>query len=160
MQKLLSLLVFIFIIGPFCTLLHEIGHGLGALLISQTEVHIYLGKNTEHNKETFELGRLHFHLQWSFAVGFTHWESGFDKRQKAMAIAGGPIMSLLLFLLFSLLALSVSQRELSQLINLTATFNLIQFVISMFPINYPRWLVGYRDFPSDGLQLLHLLKKH
>lgn len=157
-EELLLFLIFFIVVAPTCTLLHEVGHGLGAISTSKSNVHIYLGKRTKDNKENFKLGRLHFHIQWSFA-GFAHWGKGLDKRQRAVALAGGPIMSLLLVLLFWLFASLVSQSELRQLINWTVTYNLIQFIITIIPITYPRWMGGYNGLPSDGLQLLRLLRE-
>ena len=59
---------------PLSTLRHEIGHGVDALFVTKVPVHIYFGRKSEHNYENFKISRLHFHLQWSFAVGYTYWE--------------------------------------------------------------------------------------
>ncbi|WP_246202560.1 hypothetical protein [Virgibacillus doumboii] len=67
-------------------------------------------------------------------------------------------MSLLLALLFGVIALIVSQSELRSLLGWTATFNFIQFFATMIPVKYPRWMGGYNGLPSDGLQLLQVLK--
>lgn len=155
---MLSLLLFFMIVGPACTLLHEIGHGVGAIATSKSNVHIYLGKINKNNKENIKLGRLHFHIQWSFA-GFAHWGKGLDKRQRAVALAGGPIMSLLLALLFGLLASFVSQSVWHQLVTWTAIYNLIQFLITVIPMTYPRWMGAYQGMSSDGLKLLRLLRE-
>lgn len=154
---MVSLLIFVLIIGPTCTLLHEVGHGIGAIATSKANVHIYLGSRGENNKENFKIGRLHFHIQWSFA-GFAHWGKGLTRKQRVAALAGGPIMSLLLVFLFSFLASSLSQNEIRALMNGAATYSLIQFVMTVIPITYPRWMGGYSGFPSDGLQLLRLFK--
>lgn len=157
-DELLLYLIFFMLIAPTCTLLHEVGHGLGAISTSKANVHIYLGKRTKDNKENFKLGRLHFHIQWALS-GFAQWGKGLDKRQRAVALVGGPIMSLLLALLFGLLAPLVSQGELRQLMNWTTAYNLIQFIVTIIPITYPRWMGGFNGLPSDGLQLLRLLRE-
>src|SRR5699024_5124578 len=98
----------VFFVGPTCLLFHEIGHGIGVIATSKSRVHIYLGMRDKNNKENFRLGRLHFHIQWSF-TGFTYWEEGLGKRQSAIALVGGPLMSLVLAILFTSLSLLVSQ---------------------------------------------------
>lgn len=157
-EELLLFLIFFIVVAPTCTLLHEVGHGLGAISTSKSDVHIYLGKRTKDNKENFQLGRLHFHIQGSLS-GFAQWEKGLDKRQRAVALAGGPIMSLLLVLLFGLLVSLISQSEVRQLMNWALMFNIIQFTGTIIPITYPRWMGGFSGLPSDGLQLLRLLRE-
>nr|CDQ32417.1 hypothetical protein BN993_01831 [Virgibacillus halodenitrificans] len=112
----------------------------------------------ERNKENFRLGRLHFHIQWGF-MGFAHWEEGLDRRQRAMALAGGPVMSLLVALLLGVLSLLISQSEVRQFVGWIATLSFIQFILTMTPLTYPRWTGGYSGFPSDGLQLIRIAKE-
>ncbi|WP_238538287.1 hypothetical protein [Virgibacillus halodenitrificans] len=87
-------------------------------------------------------------------MGFAHWEEGLDRRQRAMALAGGPVMSLLVALLLGVLSLLISQSEVRQFVGWTATLSFIQFMLTMTPLTYPRWTGGYSGFPSDGLQLI------
>lgn len=148
---------FFILVVPICILLHEIGHGIGAITTSSAHVHIYLGMKTKSNKENFNLGRMHFHIQWSF-IGFAYWGEGLSRRQKAIALAGGPIMSLLLAILFGIIALLLSPSDLRALSGWTAIFNLIQFIVTTIPVTYPRWMGGYNGLPSDGLQLIQVLK--
>ncbi len=101
---------------------------------------------------------MHFHIQWSY-VGFVYWDEQLNIRQNAAAIVGGPLMSLLLALLFGLMTYIIPQNELRTLFGWTATFNCIQFVITIIPITYPRWMGRYSGLPSDGLQLRQILKK-
>ncbi|WP_239984632.1 hypothetical protein [Lentibacillus sediminis] len=156
----LDLLLFIavlIIVTPICLLLHEVGHGIGAISFSRSDVHIYLGVIDENNKEDFRIGRLHFHIIWGYE-GYTHWGDGLNKWQSSAALAGGPIMSLFLVLFFELLAFLINQNELSQLFTLSKVVCLIQFIFTMIPITYPRWIKGLGGFPSDGLQLLRVLR--
>lgn len=76
-------ILWLVVIGPLSTLLHEVGHGLGALRSTNHPIHIYVGRYSEKNCENIRLGRLHFHLEWSYAVGYTHWgtaDDGFGRR--------------------------------------------------------------------------------
>lgn len=156
---MIGLLLVLFIIGPLSTLLHEVGHGVAALLVTKRPIHIYLGRMTESNRENFNFGRLHFHLQWSVGVGYTYWGTGLSKQQRMFSIAGGPMMSLLLIILFGLLSSVSEQVLMQQLFSVAMTFNIIQFVVSILPIYYPAFLIGRKNVPSDGLQLYQLMKK-
>src|SRR5699024_4231478 len=147
-----------FFVGPTCLLFHEIGHGLGVIATSKSRVHIYLGMRDKNNKENFRLGRLHFHIQWSF-TGFTYWEEGLGKRQSAIALVGGPLMSLLLDIFFTSLSLLVSQGVVQPLASERAVFTFIQCLGTMLPLTYRGWMGGYSVFPSDGLQLMRTVKK-
>src|SRR5699024_6033108 len=127
--NLLLFIIFLTIVIPICLLLHEVGHGIGVVSISKSDVHIYLCVINEDNKENFSLGRLHFHIQWGF-VGFTHWGKGLNKWKCAVAIAGGPIMSLLLVILIELLAWFINQEELGQLFSLSKVVCFSQFIFT------------------------------
>ncbi|SET80159.1 hypothetical protein SAMN05421676_108114 [Salinibacillus kushneri] len=153
---LLFLLFYIFVI-PICTLLHEIGHGIGVISTSESHAHVYLGNRNEENKENIRLGRLHFHIYWSY-IGFVDWEGKLNKRQRASALAGGPIMSLLLIFLFGLIAMLVPQGDLRSFLWGATIFNCLNFVATIIPITYPRWMGAYNGHPSDGLLLLRLLR--
>lgn len=154
---LILFLSFYVLLIPFFILLHEVGHGLGTVFSSNSDVHIYLGTKNEKNKENFKIGKLHFHIIWSY-TGFAYWDAGLNKRQKVAALAGGPLMSLLLTLLLGWLTIITSQSQLHQLFFGPMIFNLFQFIWTIIPVKYPRWMGGYSGFKSDGLQLLRILK--
>jgi len=158
---LLLLIIFFIIIVPFCLLLHELGHGLLAAFFTKSDVHIYLGLVDKENKENFRIGRLHFHIKWGYE-GLAQWSGGLSKWKRAVVIAGGPIMSLLLVLLFEILAVTTHQNELSQLFLLSKKGCFIMFIMVTLPVPYfslPHWMGGrLGSFPSDGLQLLQLLR--
>ncbi|WP_404469600.1 hypothetical protein [Sutcliffiella horikoshii] len=155
---MLLFILFYILVIPICVLLHEIGHGLGVVSLSKSDVHIYLGKRNKENKENFRIGRFHFHIVWSY-VGFAYWKGNLNKRQRIGALAGGPIMSLLLVFIFGWIALLVPQGDLRSFF-LGATFlNLSMFLFTILPMTYPRWMGSLYGHPSDGLQLLRLLRK-
>ncbi len=152
-------LLFYLLVIPLSVLLHEVGHGLGVVLFSKSNAHIYLGVRNEENKENFRLGRLHFHILWSF-IGFVYWAGDLSKRQRAIALAGGPMMSLLLTMLFFWIAVSIPNEDLRPFFWGITSFNCIQFIATIIPIQYPRWWVGYSGHPSDGLQILRLFRSN
>ncbi|QQZ08378.1 hypothetical protein [Heyndrickxia vini] len=154
---MLIFLLFYILVIPLCVLLHEIGHGIGVVSTSKSHAYVYLGNSNKENKENFRLGRLHFHLHWSY-VGYASWEGTLKSRQRATALAGGPIMSLLVAILCGLIAISVPQGELPSFFWWTAIFNFSQFFVTIIPITYPTWMGAYKGHPSDGLQLIRLLR--
>src|SRR5699024_2667545 len=147
-----------FFFCPTCVLFHEVGDGLGVSATSTSRLHIYLGLRDRNNKENFRLGRLNCHMHWSF-TGSTSWEEGLRKRQGGIAMVGGPLMSLVLAILFTSLSLLVSQGVVQQFASWTAIFTFIQFLGTIIPLTYPGWMGGYSGFPSDGLQLIRIVKK-
>ncbi len=142
---------------PLSVLLHEVGHGIGVVSSSKSHARIYLGNWDEKNKQNFRLGRLHFHIHWSY-YGYCSWDNALSKRQKISALTGGPLMSLLLTCIFSLIVQEVPQGNLRSVINGIIFFNLANFLVTAIPITYPRWFGPLGGHPSDGLQLLRLLK--
>lgn len=140
------------------TLLHEIGHGLGVIVSSKAQAKIYLGNPDEKNTENFRLGRLYFHINWSY-IGYCCWGSKLNKQQRICSLLGGPAMSLLISLVCFFSAINISIGDLHSLLWATAILNLSQFIITIIPITYPRWMSGYSGNPSDGLQLLRLIRE-
>lgn len=149
---------FYLIVWPMTTLLHEIGHGLGVIVTSKALAKIYLGNPDEKNTENFRLGRLHFHINWSY-TGYCYWGSELNKQQRICTLLGGPAMSLLISIACFLFALIISTGDLHSLLRASAMLNLFQFIITIIPITYPRWMSGYSGHPSDGLQLLRLIRE-
>lgn len=154
---LVSLVFFIGII-PLSFLLHEIGHGLGAVLMSDSDIHIYLGTKDEKNKQNFRIGRFTFHLQFAY-MGFCRWDEDLTKRQNFFSLISGPLMTLLLMGSFLFLRDVVPEGNLRTLFVKAAEFNLILFLSTIIPFRYPRWMgKTMAGFPTDGLQLLWLFQ--
>src|SRR5699024_10656647 len=120
--------------------------------------HMYLGIIDKNNNENFRLDISHFHIQCSF-TGFTYWEEGLGKRQSAIALLGGPLMSLVLAILFTSLSLLVSQGVVQQFASWTAIFTFIQFLGTIIPLTYPGWMVGCRGFLVYGLHLFASVRR-
>lgn len=156
-------LCLLFIIGiPLTVLLHELGHGLGLLLSTKDEVAmVYLGDLTESNKETFRIGRIHFHLSWGFA-GYCFYsdKSGeFTKLQWVIFMLGGPLISLVLCLiLISTLYLYQPDGSLKSIILWFVIANFTQFLFTIIPVKYPAWYGAYADRPSDGYTIWKVLR--
>lgn len=154
---MVTLLLLYIVIFPICLLLHEVGHGIGVVLSSKSHAWIYLGNLDEDRKSNFSIGKLHFHIHWAY-FGFCSWDDSLNKRQKIFALAGGPVMSLLLACLFILFMKVIYHTDFRPIINGIIIFNIAAFFTAALPIRYPRWFGPLSGHPSDGLQLLHLLK--
>ncbi len=79
-------------------------------------------------------------------------------------LAGGPVVSLLLAVLFGVLHFSIPGfirpdsglcEILLQLTSFLLYFNFFQFIFTVIPIRYR---IICRGLESDGLQIIHLLK--
>ena len=142
------------------TLLHEIGHGhgLGVIVSSKALAKIYLGNPDKKNTENFRLGRLHFHINRSY-IGYCYWGNKLNKQQRVCSLIGGPAMSLLISVICFSFTINISTGDLHSILRATAILNLFQFIITIIPITYPRWISGYSGNPSDGLQLLRLIRE-
>ncbi|WP_240455748.1 hypothetical protein [Virgibacillus sp. Bac332] len=57
-----------------------------------------------------------------------------------------------------LIAMWIQQNDLHALLWWTSICNFFQFIATITPVTYPRWMGAYYGHPSDGLQLLRLLK--
>ena len=150
-------LLFYILVIPLCVLFHEIGHGIGVLSTSKSRAHVYLGLRSKENRENFKIGKLHFHINWSY-VGFVDWDVNLSNRQRVFALAGGPVMSLFLALSFGVFTFLLPHGDLRTFLFGIAIFNLIQFLATIIPVTYPRWMGPYNGHPSDGLLLLRILK--
>ncbi|GAA0467857.1 hypothetical protein [Alkalibacillus silvisoli] len=69
-------------------------------------------------------------------------------------------MSLILVCLSLLLILEVSYTGLVSILNGVLVYNLLQFLVTAIPMTYPRWFGVLGNHPSDGLQLLRLLRSN
>ncbi|WP_017185871.1 hypothetical protein [Alkalibacillus haloalkaliphilus] len=152
----MNLVFFLYIVlFPLCTLLHELGHSIAVTTMSKSHAKIYLG-NKNKSKLNFKIGRVHFSLNLSLN-GYCSWENSLSNRQKLFALIGGPLMSLLLALAFGGISTLTASNTLTAFLIGIMLYNLIQFLITIIPIRYPKWISGY---DSDGSKILRLLKSN
>ncbi|WP_100013344.1 hypothetical protein [Lentibacillus sediminis] len=135
---------------------------MGLLLSTKDEVaKVYLGDLTDSNKETFRIGRVHFHLSWGF-VGFCSYTRNaeeFTKFQWIVFMSGGPLLTLVFCIMLILFIFTGDEYGLLKSIALwLAIYNFFQFFWTAIPIRYPAWLGAYAGLPSDGYTILKVLK--
>ncbi|WP_373836477.1 hypothetical protein [Jeotgalibaca arthritidis] len=134
------------------------GHAVGTVLSSDKHVHIYLGSRGKENKENFHIGRLHFHIQYAFS-GFCKWGTGLNRRQRFISLIGGPLLSFIMMVAAALMLEFVPTGVGKTLLAGFAEVNLFLFVGTLTPFQLPQWFGEQFSFPSDGLQLLRLLRE-
>lgn len=140
-------------------LLHEVGHAMGVIIFSKEKSYVYLGSTNDSNTESFQIGRIHFHINWSyFGCCAVKNRTIFSRFQNIMFSIGGPIVSLLLFILGYLVMAEVSHYGTKTFLNGITIFNFSMFICTSIPIRYPNWLKPYAGLPSDGYQILTSLK--
>lgn len=161
MEILLYILVLL--IGlPFTILIHETGHALALVCATREGVaKVYLDDLNGTNKENFRVGRIHYHIVWGM-VGVCYIDSIKDMRgfQKIMVYIGGPLMTLIFTII---LFLYFYDHPFNWYINyfITGMFwmNIIQFISTIIPMTYPKWIGPYGGDESDGYKILKVLKR-
>lgn len=162
MYYMLILIPVIWILFLLSVLLHELGHALGFRIgAGKKSWKIIAGSG----KEILHTERLSFRL---FPVGGFFLPDDADepgtRKGKLLTYAGGPLVSLLLTVLFFVLRFSVLRSAdqtnptiwaLSMLCSALLCFNFFQFLLTALPIRYRVVCKGLR---SDGKQFFHALR--
>jgi hypothetical protein len=154
-----ALVTWLFIV-PGLTLFHELGHALMAIMLTGQRVTVQLGRRP--GVFQFSCGKIDFHLRPSILpVSFyemSDWQRA-TRQQLAWIALAGPLTSLLLMVLamgFAMAAEGLDQTAYF-LASGTALLALLQFLFSMVPVRYPRWLGAYAGHWSDGYRGWYLL---
>lgn len=151
------------IIAPGQTLLHELGHAAAALLLSDAPVTVVLGDYRQHEsnprKVDMQTGRLRYVLQpLSGFTGFYIWSRDESSRRTRIIVnLAGPVTSLLIALLLWYLDTALQVDALSPLLYWSGILAFWQFVFTILPIRYPRWMGAYQGRISDGRRVYRLL---
>ena len=141
--------------------LHETGHALGYRIAGgKTEWKVFAGSGPR----IISIGKFTFCL---IPVGgyFIPNEEEKTKREKLMTLTGGPLISILLAVLFGILRFcsfgsgqpeSALYEILFPVFNFLMFFNFFQFLFTAIPVRYR---IVCRGHESDGLQIVHVLKR-
>lgn len=144
-------------------MLHELGHAIGFRLGSgKGPWRVFVGSGPK----LFKVGRLTLML-FPFGGYFIPDDEAEPKSKKGklLMLAGGPLVSLLLTVLFGILRFLIFAPDPSKgilydmLVYLSAyllIFNLFQFLFTAIPLRYR---IICRGTVSDGMQFVHLLKQ-
>jgi hypothetical protein len=116
----------------------------------------------EKNKENLRIGKIHFHIIWSY-FGFCQLVNNKTKlspSQQIIIALGGPCISLLIAISFFILHNTVGfSNQINSFIFWIGIYNLFNFLVTIIPIKYPTWWKPYGNMPSDGYRVLRALKR-
>lgn len=163
-MQLVEGLIILFVLCPISLLIHEIGHALGIVIADKNAVaQVYMGSASEDNKFRLKVGRIHLYLTLAFSgfCSFANEQQPISNRQRLLMLTGGPVMSLLTCLLLLSLSYwfwSVGNVELSSWFENVGFINFIIFILTVLPYKYPSFMKHLGGFPTDGLQILKLLR--
>lgn len=161
-ESLLTFLLFIALILPFTTFVHELGHALVATHLLKVPVEIKLG--TTFNRKGLTLGRIHINIQLlSGWVGFFNYKAPTKKVSKSKQILiflAGPLFSILLSsVCFTFLTYINVPMILNNLLKFIMHASLAQFLITIIPFKYPDFFGSYSGLSSDGYQIVKLIRQ-
>ena len=158
------LILFSVILRPFTTLIHELGHGIPALFLTDKKVTLYLGSYGDP-KESFKvvLGRLELFFNkkpFNWNIGLCVIEQRTLSINKQIIIdLMGPLASLTLSLILTYFIFFVDLND--PILVLLALFNIstyYDFYINIVPSSKPIELHNGSAVYNDGRQILDLLK--
>ena len=151
----------IWLLCLLCVLSHESGHALGYRIAGgRAGWRLIAGSGPE----LFRTARCSFRLIPAGGYFIPEEESG-TKKEKILMLAGGPLVSLLLAVLFGTVCFGLRRwvpagTELYEILfpvsSFLLYFNFFQFFFTVLPIRYK---VICRGSESDGLQILRTLRK-
>ncbi len=106
-----------FLLRPLTVLIHELGHGIPALFLTQKKVSIYLGSYADSkNSLSLDFGRLVFFLNksnpcfWKHGLCIMH-DTEVSINKQIIVIIFGPIMSLILAAIFACIIFYTNQPD-------------------------------------------------
>ena len=159
----LGIILILFIIRPFTTFIHELGHAIPALFFTQEEVLIYIGSYGDTDKSiSLKIGRLAI----LFRYKITEWQLGVCWHgrtpkiiQNFLIVLGGPVFSLILGIIcYFLIQQNKDHFFYTFLLAALLVSGILDFVINMIPKDHPLELHDGNLVLSDGAQLLYYFK--
>lgn len=153
-------ILLIWLLCLLSVLLHELGHALGYRISApKAGWKVIAGSGPEM------ISTSKFVFRIIPAGGYFVPEEELEtNKEKIIMLAGGPLVSLLLTILFGIIRLCISgyiepESSLYEFFLTVSSFllffNFFQFLFTAIPIRYR---VVCRGFESDGLQIIHVLK--
>ena len=156
LSQIISILLWVLIGVPVCLGLHEFGHALVILLLTKQRVTFQFG--VRGTQREIHLGRLtvHFYFEPGTFLGCRYYlenDTALSRQQIFWITVGGPIASLLLTILCSVLWFTTNNIDPWRGL---VVINLIAFLYSSIPGYYATWMGAQAGIPNDGLQIMQL----
>jgi hypothetical protein len=154
-----EILIVLFVLVPICTFLHELGHAIMALALTDCRwATVRLGRRGP--KLETDVGRLviNLHLGPDSAFGIFRFDclEPVSQNRRFWIILGGPLMSLLVGGVSLGVGLMV---DWSGPWAAFAAIGIIQFLITAIPWHYATRMGIMGRLPSDGLRALRLIQE-
>lgn len=142
---------------PLVTLGHELGHAVVPLLKTREPVRVDVGPGFSRPLFQVRAGRLTVVVRWLFFWGGQcDWQARLTHQQRFWAIAGGPLASLLMLGVGAAALVGIRTETVWLVGQIFMILSFGQLLITLWPMRYPTWLLGYTHRDSDGAQLLRL----
>jgi len=165
-DQILIFIATLFILRPFTTFLHEMGHAIPTLLYTQKGVTIYIGSYGDPQKSMFfNLGRLTIFFKYNPLL----WDYGLCVREQIEISIDKAILILLMGPLFSLLMGAASlyialfgryPDSITFVSMMIAISCLLDFYQNIVPNEKPSRLHNGTEVHNDGQQIKQLFKYH
>ncbi|MDT0539758.1 tetratricopeptide repeat protein [Croceitalea sp. P059] len=161
---LIVILVFVVVLRPISTLIHELGHGIPALLLTKGKVTLYIGSYGDPKDSIkINIGRLEVFFRknpfhWKIGLCQMHDENISIKNQIFVTLMG-PIMSLLLALLVTYNVFFANWND--AYVSVLFFFGIstyFDFFANIIPNKTPIELYNGTIIYNDGQAILDLLK--
>jgi hypothetical protein len=155
----ISFFAYLLIAFPICVVVHELGHAIMILFLTNQKTVFQFG--TKGVKREILLGRITIQLYFEpSALFFCRYrlenKLALSRSQDFGITVGGPLASLIFGMTSGVVWwLSYIEDPWKGL----ALINLIIFLNTIIPGQYPEWQGAQAGIPSDGLQLLQLIRQ-
>ncbi|MFD1848875.1 hypothetical protein [Oceanobacillus bengalensis] len=154
-----NFLFYLAVIGPITTFIHELGHALIMLGLTGNKVSITLGGEgksvLQWNTRRLNI-TIHIFSGW---IGYTSYENNEIVKKSNMFLyyIFGPLFSLTTAIIFLLLQNSISNSVIIYIFKFITMASFIQFLFTIIPMNYNKFLGGKYYNRSDGMKIKELL---
>lgn len=156
--------ILLIVLRPFTVLLHELGHGIPALLFTTKKVTLYIGSYGDTKKGFhFHIGRLELFFKFNPFL----WKLGLcvpgneniSITRNIIIVLGGPLISLLVGSISAYFGLFADiNPSLTSLLFAIAVSTLFDFITNIIPRKAPIKLDDGTEVFNDGMQLKQLWK--
>ncbi|MCJ8288990.1 MAG: hypothetical protein HRT58_06200 [Crocinitomicaceae bacterium] len=150
---------------PLTTLLHELGHAIPALLITKSDVLVYVGSFGDRKGSlNIKLGRLIIYLKYNIFLWFRGvcipMEKMIPFKKQMLFVVAGPFVSLTIALIsvYMIISIKPNINGLAFLLSFTISA-LIDFLINIIPSEKKIILENGDEIGNDGAQLKSLFSR-
>lgn len=159
-NKILNILL-LALLFQLCTISHEFGHAIPALIFSKDKVSIKLGVGDRDIKK-LSLGRLEIKIKVvNPFIGFAWWNGkNMNRLEGVLCCAGGPLVSLLIGIAFIIIGKGMGENLIGEIFTISAYVHFYQFICTAIPIKYPKVWGSYGGYYSDGHNVVSLIKNN